>query len=310
MRIVFMGTPEFAVPSLEKLHRSEHDVVAVITAPDRPAGRGKKVQTSPVGQWSKEHGIPLLQPLKLKATDFLEELRSFQADLQVVVAFRMLPEVVWGMPPQGTINLHGSLLPNYRGAAPIHWAVINGEQETGVTTFFLDREIDTGRVIQRATMPIASDDTTGDVHDRMMHFGAGVLLETVESIAQGTAVAVEQADLQQPDHPIRHAPKIQKSDARIDWTRPAEEVRNFIRGMNPFPGAWTKVSGKVLKVHRAEVIEGNLRPGEVSSDGASFLAVGTGSTPLQLNRIQLEGKRPMDTEELLRGTDTSGWSQL
>lgn len=310
MRIVFMGTPEFAVASLRAIHASEHEVVGVVTAVDKPAGRGKKLRGSAVKAFALDHGLPLLQPEKLRNPEFLENLSNLKADLFVVVAFRMLPEVVWDMPLLGTINLHGSLLPNYRGAAPIHWAVINGETETGVSTFFIDKQIDTGRVIQRASLPIGPDESTGSVHDRMMDFGAEVLLETVNSIASGSAESIPQEELMKDAGDLRHAPKITKADAAISWDQPCRQVHNLIRGMSPFPGAWSRLNGAVLKIFKAapeQVID--LPAGQVQiSDG--HLLVGCGDGSIELLEVQLEGKKRMSVEDFLRGNTVPEGSAL
>lgn len=301
MRIVFMGTPEFAVASLRKIHESDHDVVGVITATDKPAGRGKKLRASAVKQYALEHQIPVLQPEKLRNPEFLEALKALNADLFVVVAFRMLPEVVWDMPLLGTINLHGSLLPQYRGAAPIHWAVINGEKETGVSTFFIDKEIDTGRVIQRASLEIGPNESTGSVHDRMMVFGADVLLDTINLIANGKAESITQEELVRNLGELRHAPKISKADAEINWNQTAAEVHNRIRGMSPFPGAWTMLNGSVLKMFKAipqPVMD--LPAGEIRVQN-DHLVVGCGDGCIELQEVQLQGKRRMSVDDFLRG---------
>jgi methionyl-tRNA formyltransferase len=240
-----MGTPDFAVASLKKLVENNCNIVAVITAPDRPAGRGQKLHETPVKQYAVSVGLPVLQPEKLKNSEFLETLRSYKADLQIVVAFRMLPEIVWAMPPLGTFNLHGSLLPQYRGAAPINWAVINGEKETGVTTFFIEKEIDTGKIIFKETLPISEDATAGTMHDELMEIGANLVLKTVRAIEAGD---FPQEDQSSNETTLKAAPKIFKEDCEIDWTKPSEAIRNFIRGLSPYPAAWTLLDGKVLKL--------------------------------------------------------------
>lgn len=240
-RIVFMGTPEFAVESLKALVEGGYNVVGVITTPDRPAGRGYKLQPSPVKRYALEQGLPLLQPEKLRDPGFLKELKGWKADLQVVVAFRMLPEVVWGMPPKGTFNLHSSLLPRYRGAAPINWAIINGESETGVTTFFLSHEIDTGHIIFQERTAIEENDTAGSLHDRLMTIGADLVLKTVDAIVQGTAPSIPQSELVTDEAMLTPAPKIFTEDCRIDWNRNVRDVYNQIRGLSPYPAAWTEL---------------------------------------------------------------------
>lgn len=303
LRIVFMGTPEFAVASLEALVHSRHRVVAVVTAADAPAGRGLELRQSAVKQCALQHGIPVLQPVKLKDPDFATSLQSYKADLFVVVAFRMLPESIWTMPPLGTINLHGSLLPRYRGAAPIQWAVLNGDKETGVTTFFLRHEIDTGHVIRQQSMPIGDDETTGEVYSRMMAMGAGVLVDTVNRIADGTAQAVPQDVLLQQGHALLHAPKIFKEDARIDWRRGAAQVHNLVRGMNPSPGAFTEWQGKQLKVYKGRPVVGigHLPPGEWETDRKTYLRFGCVDGVYELLEVQAEGKKRMGVDEFLRG---------
>jgi len=248
LRIVFMGTPDFAVPSLEILVENGYQVVGVITATDKWGGRGKKkLLESPVKQAAVQHGIPVLQPKNLKDPEFLEELRALEANLQVIVAFRMLPEVVWGMPELGTFNLHGSLLPKYRGAAPINWAIIRGETETGVTSFFLQQEIDTGDLIFQESMPIHPDDTAGDVHDRMMHLGAKVVLKTVNAISEGSVTTQRQDDAE-----ATSAPKIFSDTCQIDFDQPIQQVHDFVRGLSPYPAAWTTLDEQQLKILKAE----------------------------------------------------------
>ncbi|MCW3087116.1 MAG: methionyl-tRNA formyltransferase, partial [Sediminibacterium sp.] len=238
LKIAFMGTPDFAVASLDALVNAGCNIVAVITAPDKPAGRGMKLTESAVKKYAAGKGLPVLQPEKLKSPAFIEQLRALQADLQVVVAFRMLPEVVWNMPPLGTINVHGSLLPQYRGAAPIHWAVINGEKETGVTTFRLKHEIDTGDILLQKKIPIGDDETTGEVHDRMKVIGAGLLVDTIRGLADHTLLPMDQSILlEHGPKELRHAPKLFTEDCQLNWERPASELHNRVRGLSPFPGA-------------------------------------------------------------------------
>ncbi|REA57928.1 methionyl-tRNA formyltransferase [Dyadobacter luteus] len=295
-----MGTPEFAVPSLRSLVENKSNVVAVITVPDKPSGRGQKQTSSPVKQYAQEQGIPVLQPEKLKDPAFLEELRSYQADLQVVVAFRMLPEVVWSMPSYGTFNLHGSLLPQYRGAAPINWAVINGEKETGVTTFFIEKEIDTGKIIYRETEPIYDNDDAGSVYERLMHKGAGLVVKTVEAIQNGDYPQQDQDDSQ----PLKAAPKIFRETCEIDWTKPASEIHNFVRGLSPYPAAWTTLNGLSCKIFKTKLVEGgaSATPGYYQTDNKRFLHFQTGDGALAIEVLQLEGKKRMEIGDLLRGT--------
>jgi len=299
MRIVFMGTPEFAVASLDILVKNGHDIVGVVTATDKPAGRGKQLQQSAVKKYALEHGLRVLQPEKLKAPGFLEELAALQPDLQVVVAFRMLPEVVWNLPPLGTINLHGSLLPAYRGAAPINWAVINGETETGVTTFFLQQEIDTGSIIQQAKMPIGPNETAGEVHNRMMALGAKTLLQTVNDIQAGNA----QGTPQDMGGNYPHAPKIFREDCQIKWDQPIDAVYNHIRGLSPYPAAWTVLDGKTLKIYRAhtEHTPHQETPGTLDTDGKTHLRFATQGGHLYVDELQLEGKKRLSTKEFLLG---------
>lgn len=298
MRIVFMGTPEFAVPSLRILLENGYDIPAVITAPDKPGGR-LGMQQSEVKQFALERNLKVLQPDKLKNTGFLETLRSLRADLQVVVAFRMLPEVVWNMPPFGTLNLHGSLLPKYRGAAPINWAIIRGEKETGVTTFLLQHEIDTGDILYQEKIPIGPNDTAGELHDRMMHIGAELVLKTVRAIENGTAKPHPQ-----PDDAATHAPKIFTEDCRIHFDRPVYTVHNFVRGLSPYPGAWTTFEGKTLKILRS-LPETGLKPGILPglffSDGKHRLKISTADGLLSVLELQLEGKRRMLVQDFLNG---------
>jgi len=299
MKIVFMGTPDFAVASLNALVEANFDVVAVVTAADKPAGRGQKLNESAVKKYAVEKGIPVLQPEKLKNPEFLAELKSYNADLQVVVAFRMLPEVVWAMPEKGTINLHGSLLPQYRGAAPINHAIINGEKESGVTTFFLTHEIDTGDIIQSASVEITNDETAGDLHDKLMNVGADLLVKTVTAIAEGNY-----KEQPQPQSDVlKHAPKIFKEDCKIDWNKTSEEVFNLIRGLSPYPTAFTLLNDKTLKVFKAEVEEKEsaIVAGGFLTDGKTFLKFATKDGFIKLLDIQYEGKKRMLIEDFLRG---------
>ncbi len=297
-----MGTPEFAVPSLRKLIENQFNVVAVVTAPDKPQGRGKKLGTSPVKDYALSVNLPVLQPTNLKAPEFIERLRSYQADLQVIVAFRMLPKVVWSMPTIGSFNLHGSLLPQYRGAAPINWAVINGEKESGVTTFMLKHEIDTGNIIFQEKEPIHEDDTAGTLYERLMNKGADLVVKTVRAIESNDFQLIPQ---QEPAI-SKHAPKIFRQDCEIHWDQPADKIRNFVRGLNPFPAAWTTLDGKILKVLSVEKThQKSSKPtGTISAENDKVL-VHTKDYILHITELQLEGKRRMKDEEFLRGYNLS-----
>jgi methionyl-tRNA formyltransferase len=299
MRIVFMGTPEFAVASLRALLEAGFDVVGVITAPDKPAGRGLKLSESAVKQYAVARGLYIMQPEKLKDPGFIDQLRELKADIQVVVAFRMLPEIVWNMPPKGTINLHGSLLPKYRGAAPINWAVINGETETGVTTFRLQHQIDTGNILLQQAFPVGPDETAGEVHDRMMMIGADVLVETIREIADGTLQDQPQPVL--ADAP--HAPKIFTETCRIDWSQNLDRIYNLIRGLSPHPGAFTNFDEKICKILRVtrEPAAHNLVPGSYQTDGKTFLKFVAPGGYLNVLELQIEGKRKMNIADFLRG---------
>ncbi|SKB57118.1 methionyl-tRNA formyltransferase [Dyadobacter psychrophilus] len=294
-----MGTPEFAVPSLKSLVESNSNVVAVITVPDKPAGRGQKQTASPVKLYAEAQGIPVLQPEKLKNPEFLETLRSYKADLQVVVAFRMLPEVVWNMPPKGTFNLHSSLLPQYRGAAPINWAVINGETETGVTTFFIEQDIDTGKIIYQDREPIHPEDDAGSLYERLMEKGARLVVKTVKAIEAGNYPQ----DPQNEPVEIKSAPKIFRETCEIDWQKPAVEIHNFIRGLSPYPAAWTTINGLSCKIFRSKVVEFEEKdvPGEFRTDNKSYLYFRTGDGWLSIEALQLEGKKRMEIGDFLRG---------
>jgi len=311
LRIVFMGTPEFAVASLDALVKAKCNIVGVITAPDKPAGRGMKLTESAVKKYAVRHHLKILQPEKLKNLQFLEELRSLNADLQIVVAFRMLPESVWNMPPLGTINLHGSLLPQYRGAAPINWAVINGEKETGVTTFKLKHEIDTGDILMQESFPIDENETAGDVHDKMKDIGARVLVETVKGIADGTLQERPQTtdNRQQPSivsglsSELKHAPKIFTETCNIDWRRSIDEIHDLIRGLSPFPCAFTELGDKTIKIFRGEkeLSLPSSKPGRWESDGKTYLKFAAKDGYILLKNVQLEGKKRMLIEDFLRG---------
>ncbi|PUZ24684.1 methionyl-tRNA formyltransferase [Chitinophaga costaii] len=294
-----MGTPDFAVASLDTLVQHHYNIVGVITAPDKPAGRGLQLSESAVKKYATAHNIPVLQPEKLKNEEFLAALRALQADLQVVVAFRMLPEVVWNMPPMGTINVHASLLPDYRGAAPINWAVINGEKQSGVTTFKLQQAIDTGNILFSATVPIREDETAGELHDDLMQTGASLLLKTVEALASGNFQETPQPTVVN----AKHAPKIFKEDCQINWEKPVAEIYNLVRGLSPYPTAWTMLHHKTLKIFKAakELTIPQEAPGTPLSDHKTFLKFATPDGYLQILTLQLEGKKQMEVEEFLRG---------
>ena len=297
-----MGTPEFAVASLDALVNAGYNIIAVVTAPDKPAGRGLKMHESAVKQYAVAHHLPLLQPLKLKDPDFIQSLQKLNADLQIVVAFRMLPEVVWNMPPLGTINLHGSLLPQYRGAAPINWAVINGEKETGVTTFKLKHEIDTGNILLQRSFSIGENETAGEVHDRMKIIGAELLVETVNGFNTNTLKEKSQ-DAFNEHMTLKHAPKIFTETCIIDWGRSTLDIHNLIRGLSPFPGALTKLDGKVLKIYKSNTEhEQHQHPmGAVFTDGKNFLKFATSDGYIHVLDLQLEGKKKMSVTDFLRG---------
>lgn len=302
LRIIYMGTPEFAVPSLQLLVENGFNVVAVITAPDKPKGRGQKLATSPVKDYAVSQDIPVLQPTNLKSPEFIEELKSYNANLQIVVAFRMLPEMVWDMPEIGTFNLHASLLPQYRGAAPINWAIINGEKETGVTTFFLKHEIDTGNIIFQEKEPIEEDDNVGDLYTRLMERGSKLVLKTVQAIQKGDYPQ----DPQDESGEIKHAPKIFKETCEIDWSKSSEEVYNFIRGLSPYPAAWTMINGTQFKIYEAEKLEltsAGDKPGDYSTDNKTYLHIQTGGSALSIKELQMQGKKRMNIEDFLRGNN-------
>jgi methionyl-tRNA formyltransferase len=307
LRIVFMGTPGFAVASLDALVKAGCNIVGVITAPDKPAGRGMELQQSAVKKYAVENKLHVLQPEKLKNPEFLEELRSLKADLQIVVAFRMLPEAVWDMPAMGSVNLHGSLLPQYRGAAPINWAVINGEKETGVTTFKLKHEIDTGDILLQESFPINETDNAGDVHDRMKEIGARLLVKTIKGLADGSLNKRPQTtdDGQRATDNIQllHAPKIFTETCKIDWNKPVDEIYNLIRGLAPYPTAFTFLQEKKLKIYKAEKIYGQPVevPGGFKTDGKSYLYFTCADGYISILELQLEGKKKMDTAAFLRG---------
>ncbi len=303
-RIIFMGTPDFAVPSLKILLENGYHIVAVITAPDRPAGRGMKISESDVKKFALSKNLKILQPEKLKDPAFITELKSLNADLQIVVAFRMLPEVVWNMPPMGTINLHGSLLPQYRGAAPINWAIINGEKETGVTTFKLKHEIDTGDILLQKKIDIGENESAGELYDRMKEMGAELLLQTIDSLAENKLQEVPQSNLDTTGRDIlKHAPKISTETCEIDWEKNTNDIYNLIRGLSPYPSAFTFLKGKKLKIFRAEKEKTEVAesPGKIVSDRKTFLKFVCNDGYISLRELQLEGKKRMSVEDFLRG---------
>jgi methionyl-tRNA formyltransferase len=298
-RIVFMGTPAFAVASLKALLEAKMNVVGVVTAPDKPAGRGMQLQQSAVKQYAMAHGLPIAQPEKLKAPEFIAQIQAWAPDIQIVVAFRMLPESIWSFPPMGTLNVHGSLLPQYRGAAPINWAIINGEKETGVTTFRLQHAIDTGDILLQERIPITENMTAGELHDIMMEVGAQTLVKTLKGLIDQTIQAIPQKE----DLSIHHAPKIFTKDCSIDWEQPAEKVHNLIRGLAPFPGALTKVDGKIVKLFSTAVINETPKEsiGSFVTDGKTYAKFACVDGYILLNDIQWEGKRRMPIADFLRG---------
>ena len=307
LRIVFMGTPEFAVPSLRALVAGGYRVVAVVTAPDKPAGRGQRLHESDVKVAARELGLPVLQPEKLRAPEFVEVLQALRPDLGIVIAFRMLPEVVWAMPRLGTFNLHASLLPQYRGAAPINWAIINGERETGVTTFLLNHEIDKGAILGQIRVPIGEEDTVGTMYEKLMQTGTGLVLDTVERIAAGETRPVEQQQIDEKT--LKPAPKIFKEDCRIDWRRPGRRIVDFIRGLSPYPSAWTamyregsdeELSAKIFTA-RFDEAPHEVACGTVESDGRTFIRVACADGWITLEELQIAGKRRLPVRELLLG---------
>jgi len=321
-RIVFMGTPEFAVSSLEALVKAGFNIVGVVTAPDKPAGRGMKINESAVKKYAAQKGLKILQPEKLKNDEFLSELQSLKADLQVVVAFRMLPDVVWNMPPKGTINLHASLLPQYRGAAPINWTIINGEKETGVTTFKLQHEIDTGNILLQERIPIDENETAGELHDQMKEVGARLVVETVKGILEGTLQETPQSSVvsgqlsmensQASDthsqftihgSQLRNAPKIKTETCQINWNKSLNEIHNLVRGLSPYPAAFTELRDKTLKVFKTEKEQAvpTSRPGRWETDRKTYLKFACKDGYIHLKEVQLEGKKRMNIEDFLRG---------
>ncbi len=305
MRIIYMGTPDFAVEPLRRLVEAGKDIVAVVTMPDKPAGRGHHVQFSPVKNYALETGIPILQPSNLKDPEFIEELRGYRADLQIVVAFRMLPEVVWNMPPLGTFNLHASLLPQYRGAAPINWAIINGDTVSGVTTFFLKHEIDTGNIIMQEQVEITPDDNAGTLHDKLMILGSDMVVRTVEQIESGNV-----NDIPQQECDLRPAPKIFKDTCRLTFNDTSIAIHNKVRGLSPYPAAWIELSNSEnvvtnMKIYRTtpEISAHSHTPGTLITDGKKVLKIATADGYLHLDEVQLAGKKRMPAADLMRGTD-------
>ncbi len=312
LKIVFFGTPDFAVESLKRLVEAGFYIAAVVTMPDKPAGRGHHLLQSAVKQYAVSQGLPLLQPVNLKDEAFVSELRAIGADLHIVIAFRMLPQVVWAMPPLGTFNLHASLLPKYRGAAPINWAVMNGDSETGVTTFFLKHEIDTGDIIEQRRVPIGRTDNVETVHDRLMMLGADMVLHTVEAIVAGEVKPIPQEQLLHAGEEPTPAPKIFKETCRIDWSRPAEQVYNHIRGLSPYPAAWTEWIDANEKTYAVKIFETgepepaqDLTPGALKTDGRR-LWIACGDGWLEVKSLQQAGKKRMDTDAFLRGFGLEG----
>lgn len=300
LRIVFMGTPDFAVASLQRLLDAGCNVVAVVTAPDRPSGRGLQLSASPVKKAAEAANLPVLQPEKLRDSEFLAQLSGYRADLQVVVAFRMLPEVVWAMPSIGTFNLHGSLLPQYRGAAPINWAIINGETQTGVTTFFIEKEIDTGQMIFQDHEPIYPDDTAGTVHDRLMERGADLVLKTVRAIEAGDYPRTPQPVVDD----LKPAPKLSRETTEINWNQSVQTIRDFVQGLSPYPAAWTMINGKFFKIYSLKVANESpfaAEPGQAYTDTKKTILVRAVDGWLSVDSLQAEGKRRMTAEEFLRG---------
>lgn len=306
LRIVFMGTPEFASTSLRMLVKEGYNIVAVVTTPDKPAGRGQKMHESDVKLTAKELGLPILQPEKLRDEEFLAALKALDIDLGIVIAFRMLPEVVWAMPKYGTFNLHASLLPQYRGAAPINWAIINGEKQTGITTFLLNHEIDKGAIIEQQAVDILPEDNIGSLYDKLMHCGAGLVLRTVDKIAEGGYETIEQMYVD--ENTLRPAPKIFKEDGRVDWSRNVVDIHNLVRGLSPYPAAWSPIfkngeecgSLKIFTTH-IEPAEINVAPGSVKSDGKNYVAIAASDGWVYLDEVQMAGKRRMAIKELLLG---------
>ena len=307
-RIVYMGTPDFAVEPLKMLLENEYNIVGVVTAPDKPAGRGKKISESAVKQFAVSRGLKVLQPEKLKAPEFIKELQSLDTDLQIVVAFRMLPEIVWSMPKMGTFNLHASLLPQYRGAAPINWAVINGEEKTGVTTFFIEKEIDTGNILLQKEIKILTEDNAGTIHDKLMYSGAELVVETVKGILENSIKPKHQDNLIDNSVELKPAPKIFKEDCKIDWNQPAQRIQDFIRGLSPYPAAFFEVTDiqnmKLnIKVFKTEIVPSPspTQHSTIKTDNKTYIHIGCNNGYLNIIELQFPGKKRMKVEDFLRG---------
>lgn len=296
-----MGTPDFAVESLRVLCDNGYEIAAVVTMPDKPSGRGQKINKSAVKLFAEERGLKILQPEKLKDESFINELRDINADLQVVVAFRMLPEIVWNMPKHGTINVHASLLPQYRGAAPINWAVINGELQTGVTTFKLKHEIDTGDILMQQAINILPEDNAGTIHDKLMYLGGELLLKTVSAIENGESTQQRQSILAEGIE-LRHAPKIFKEDMRINWNDTTNNIHNKIRGLSPHPAAWTEIKETTIKIFRtSKGVHNSLSAGEIKTDNKNYLEIGTADGAISIEELQMAGKKKMNIKTFLMG---------
>ncbi|MBN2668339.1 MAG: methionyl-tRNA formyltransferase [Bacteroidales bacterium] len=305
LKIVFLGSPDFAVASLKALVENGQNIVGVVTAPDKPAGRGQKIQETAVKQYAVQQGLKVLQPSNLKASDFIEELKALNADLQIVVAFRMLPEVVWNMPRLGTFNLHASLLPQYRGAAPINWAIINGEKETGVSTFFLQHAIDTGDLILQEKTAIGESMSAGELHDKLMNIGANLVVKTVELITIGKIESTPQKQIL--GNELKIAPKLYKDLGRIDWQESIDRIHNIVRGLSPYPAAWTELNGKTIKIYKGqkEISSHEEQFGAIFSDGKKFLKVAVNGGFYIIEELQIEGKKRMDIDSFLSGYQQS-----
>ncbi|MCF6184291.1 MAG: methionyl-tRNA formyltransferase [Bacteroidales bacterium] len=311
-RIIFMGTPDFATESLRMLHTKGFNIVSVITAPDKPAGRGRKLQESAVKKYAVANNIHILQPTNLKSETFIKELENLKADLQVVVAFRMLPETVWSMPKFGTVNLHASLLPQYRGAAPINHAIINGENKTGVTTFFIEKEIDTGNIIFKKEIEILPDENAEELHNKLMTIGGKLIIKTVEAIMNNTVKIISQKELLKDAEIIKPAPKIFKNDCEINWGNSTNQIYNFIRGLSPYPAAYTNIANEkhfILKIFKAErnIEKHTFKSGNIISDNKSFIRITTADGYIDIKELQLQGKKRMQVKEFLNGFDISGY---
>jgi methionyl-tRNA formyltransferase len=307
LRVAFMGTPEIATASLDAISKAGFRIAGVVTAPDKPAGRGQKLQMSAVKEYALQHNLPILQPANLKNQEFIQQLKEMQPDVMVVVAFRMLPESAWSLPPLGTFNMHASLLPQYRGAAPINWAIINGETKTGVTTFFLDKEIDTGKIIMQKEIPVYEGETAGSLHDRLKEAGAEIVIETLEKIRMNQIKTIDQKELATEEKELKRAPKIFREDCKINWDAPANKICNLIRGLNPFPGAFTELETEnepmMMKIFEALPIitDHNHQPGKIFTDNKNYIKLSTSDGYVDIKNLQAAGKKRMKTEEFLRG---------